>query len=122
MRSQGPQRRRGLSLIECLMLVIILGIIGGGAGQALLAVAKVPAQTNNTLTEEMAVVSKMEQMRSVSFANLPLGTAVSPYSDNVLVDVAYADPTGGNSPSTNWKQVTVRIPGGRQLVTMMSKP
>lgn len=123
MRSTGKISRRGLSLVESLMLVVVLAIISSGAGQVLQAVTKVPKQTDSTLLEETKVVSKMEQMRSVSFANLPLGTAVSPYSDgDVSVDIALADPTGGNNPSSNWKQITVRLPSGRQLVAMVCQP
>ena len=123
MRSKGVQHRRGLSLMESLMLVVILAIISTGTGQVLMAVTKIPKQTDATLRDETSIVSKMEQMRSVSFDNLPIGTAVSPYSDNgVYVDVAYADPHGGNSPSTSWKQIPVRLAAGRQIHAMVCKP
>jgi type II secretory pathway pseudopilin PulG len=123
MRSNGRQHRRGISLLESLVLVVILSIVATGAGQSLLAITKIPVQTDATLLEENALVSKMEQMRGVSFDNLAIGTALSPYSEgSMAVDVAYGDPAGGGSPNTNWKQVTVRMTNGRQLVMMVCKP
>jgi hypothetical protein len=105
------------------MLVTILGIVGTTAGQALLAISKTPKQADAALIEETALVSKMESMRSLSFDNLTIGTALADYSDNtVSVDVAYGDPSGGGAQNTNWKQITVRLAGGRQLTTFVSKP
>ena len=122
MRPNSAKHRRGLSLLESLMLVVILGITSGGVGQALIAVAKVPNAVDGTLSDEISLVSKMEFMRSVSFNNLTIGTAVSPYSDTVMVDIAYADPEGGSNPVAGWKQITVRLASGRQLSMMVSMP
>jgi type II secretory pathway pseudopilin PulG len=123
MRSNGQHRRRGLSLIESLMLVAILSIVATGAGQSLLAITKIPVQTDAALDDENVLVSKMEQVRSAAFDSLTIGTAIAPYSEgDILVDVAYADPGGGGSSNTNWKQVTVRQAGGRQLIIMVCKP
>jgi type II secretory pathway pseudopilin PulG len=123
MRTNGQPKRRGITLLESLVLVVILSIVATGAGQSLLAITKIPTQTDAMLVEENALVSKMEQMRSVSFDNLTIGTAVTPYSDEkTTVDVAYGDPAGGGSPNMNWKQITVRMANGRQLVTMVCKP
>ena len=104
------------------MLVVILGIASGGIGEAMIAVAKVPTKVDSTLTDETSMLSKMEQMRSVSFDSLPIGTSVSPYSDTTMVDISYADPHGGSSPSTNCKQIVVRLANGRQLSMMVCKP
>jgi hypothetical protein len=105
------------------MLVTILSIVGTTAGQALMSISKTPKQADNTLLEETALVSKMEFMRGISFDNLTIGTAITPYSDqSVSVDVAYGDPTGGFTPNLSWKQITVRLVGGRQLTTFVSKP
>jgi type II secretory pathway pseudopilin PulG len=123
MRSIGKTRRRGLSLLESLLLVTILSIVAVGAGQSLQAVTKIPSQTDASLAEENLLVSKLEQVRSVSFDALPIGTAVTPLSDeSVSVDVAYADPAGGATPNPSWKQVTARLAGGRQLVMTVCKP
>jgi len=108
--------------MECLMLLVILGIVSASTGQALIAVAKNPRQTDSALADETSLISKMEQMRSVDFDSLTIGTNVAPFSDAVRVDIAYADPTGGASPSVNWKQITVRMGSARQLVTTVCKP
>jgi hypothetical protein len=123
-KSSFPRRaaRRGLSLLETLMLVTILGIVGAGSGLALQTVAKTPSQTDTALTAEATLVSKMEQMKSVSFDNLTIGDGISPYSTSTIrVSVAYWDPTGGNSPSTNFKRVTVTS-NGVSLMTLVNKP
>jgi hypothetical protein len=105
------------------MLVTILGIVGTTAGQALMAISKTPKQADAVLMDETALVSKMEFMRGLAFNNLEIGTAVTPYSDEtVSVDVAYADPGGGGAMNTSWKQITVRLAGGKQLTTYVSKP
>jgi hypothetical protein len=123
MRSIGKNNRRGLSLLESLMLVVILAIVAVGAGQSLQAVSKIPSQTDASLTDESLLVSKLEQVRSVSFDSLPIGTAVTPFSDGtVSVDVVYADPAGGGTPNVSWKQVTARLTNGRQLVLTVCKP
>jgi hypothetical protein len=109
--------------MESLMLVVMLGIVGTGASQALIAVAKVPTYTDATLTDETALVSRLEQMRSIQFDSVPIGGNVSPYSDSSIgVDVAYADPRGGASPSTKWKKITAHMANGKQLVMTVCKP
>jgi type II secretory pathway pseudopilin PulG len=123
MRVIGRHHRRGISLLESLMLVVILSIVAVGAGQSLQAVTKVPRQTDVSLTEENALVSKLEEIKSASFDDLAVGTAIAPYSDGtVSVDVAYADPAGGATANMNWKQVTVRLESGRQLILTVCKP
>jgi hypothetical protein len=123
MRCKGIRNRRGISLLECLMLVTVLGIMGAGAGQALISITKVPGQTNTTLDNETHLVSKMEQLRAMNYDALTIGTAVDEFSDNnMMVDIAYADPHGGLNYSLFWKQITVRNADGRQLTMMVSKP
>ena len=122
-RFRGKPHKRGISLLESLMLVTILGIISAGAGQVLIAIGKIPGQTETTLKDETSMVSKLEQIRATDYDSLTIGTAVSPFSDGgVSVDIAYTDPHGGSSPSTNWKQITVRLANGRQLVALVCKP
>jgi hypothetical protein len=119
---RGPTRR-GLTLIESLMLVAILSIVGTTAGRCLLAVTKIPKAADSAFNDEMTLVSKMEYMRGLAYDNLIIGTAITPYSDaHVSVDVDYADPKDLGMPSLNWKKITVRLPGGQHLTTFVSKP
>jgi hypothetical protein len=114
---------RGLSLAECLMLMVVMAITGAGTGTVLSSIAKIPTQTNTNFQEGTSLVSKMEQVRAANFDALPVGTAVSPYTDNgVYVDIALADPSGGATPNANWKKITVRLANGRQLQMMVCKP
>src|ERR1035437_1492517 len=117
--SQKPGARRparGFSLMEVLLLVVVLGIVGAAAGQALQAVAKVPSQTDTVFQIETQMISKMEQIRSMTFDNVPTGTGLSDtvqiagMSYNRTVTVALADPNGGGASAT-FKQVTVACGG-----------
>jgi type II secretory pathway pseudopilin PulG len=115
--------RRGLSLIECLMLVAILSIVGTTAGRSLMAITKIPKAADSAFNDEMTLVSTMEHMRALAYDNLTVGTAITPYSNaHISVDVDYADPRELGMPSLNWKKITVRLPDGRQLTTYVSKP
>ena len=107
-------------MLECLMLVMILGMVGVGTGQALLAVAKAPGQTNQQLTHETTVVSAMEYMRSIPYDYLET-LAAQNSTTAVRITVAYADPSGGANTNSNFKKITVTS-NGITLVTMVSKP
>jgi hypothetical protein len=121
-RPQKKRRSRGLSLMEVLMLVTILGIVGAGAGLSLQAVAKTPGQTDTILVSQTNLVSKMEELRSIPFDTLPTGTNVAPYSTSaVKVDIAYADPYGGTGGNAFFKRITVTS-NGTSLVTLVCKP
>ena len=93
-----------------------------GAGLALQNVAKTPGQTDTQLNSEALLLSKMEELRSTSFTNLPTGTNVSPFSTSTIrVDIAFADPSGGFNPSANFKSITATC-NGISLVTLVCKP
>ena len=120
--------KRGFSLMEVLLLVAILGIVGAGAGKALTSIAKVPGQTDLSYQLETRLISKLEQIRSLPFDSVPIGSP-STLSDTVQVSnttyprtvtVDYADGDGNGSADLTIKQVTVTC-AGRTISTLISK-
>ena len=123
-RSQKPETRRrgsarGFSLMEVLLLVVVLGIVGGAAGQALQSVAKVPVQADLDLQIETQLISKMESIRSLPFDSVTVGN-LSSLTDTVMmnnaqytraVTVALADANGDGMTEATFKQVTIVCSG-----------
>ena len=121
--------RGGFSLMEVLLLVVILGIVGAAAGRALQAVAKVPGQNEQNFQIETLLISKMEQIRSMSFDTIAVGSPSSTLSDTVTVantsyprtvTVALADGNGDGFAETTFKQITVSC-GGQSVTTLISR-
>ncbi len=65
---------RGLTLLEAMILMVILSIVAVAAGVGIQAVAKVPAQADNTLAVNDVVVSVMEQTRASVLRTWPSST------------------------------------------------
>ncbi|GEM_PF-2234199 len=121
--------RRAFSLLECLMLVVILGIIGVAAGNALQNVAKSPGITNQSLQIETQLISKMEQIRSLPFDSVAIGNPNATLSDYVTIGnalyqrtvvVAQADANGDGMADVNFKSINVTC-GGQSITTYISK-
>lgn len=122
-------RRRGFTLIEAMLLVVVLSIVALATGTILIAAIKAPAINNTNLSIDTALKSKMEYLEAQPFANLTVGTPSS-LSDSVTingtvyprtVDVSLADPNGGSSPQPNFKLIQVQI-GGQSLYTLVTQP
>ena len=122
-------RHKGFSLMEVLMLVVVLGIVGAAAGQALRAVERAPVQNDQNFQIETQLISKMEAIRAMTFDNIAVGSPNSDLSGWVtvgtssyqcIVTVALADPNGGSSPQNNFKQITVTC-GGQSVTTCITR-
>jgi hypothetical protein len=128
-------RRRGFSLMECLMIILILGIVGGAAGQMLTALAKTPRDTETQFQIDAALVSKLEYLRSLTFDQLtlcgPTGMPLDPpMSDYVVINnksyarsvyITNVDANGDGVIDVNIKQIKVQI-GGQYLTTLVNQP
>jgi len=113
--------------MEVLLLVLVLGIVGGAAGQALQSIAKVPGQTDLNFQIETRLISKMEEIRALDFDAIDVGSP-SLLSDTVpigpqavsyarTVAVALIDANGDGAPEATFKQITITC--GGQCVTML---
>jgi prepilin-type N-terminal cleavage/methylation domain-containing protein len=121
-------RRRGFSLVEVLILVAVLGIVGAAAGRALQAAAKMPVTTENNLEIETALITKMESIRALAFANIAVGAPNATLSDTVTiggtsyartVTVALADANGDGNAESTFKTITVTC-NGMTVTTQVS--
>jgi type II secretory pathway pseudopilin PulG len=119
----------GFSLMEVLLLVAVLGIVGAATGKALIAIAKVAPQNDISYQLETRLISKMEEIRSMAFDAVAVGSPNSTLSDSVTVlnvayprtvTVALADGNGDGTADSTFKQVTVTC-GGRSISTLISK-
>jgi len=120
------KKQRGFSLIEVLLLVSVLGIVGGAAGQAMMVVAKVPSQTDLHFQIETRLISKMETIRAMDFDNIndsltdsvPIGPQDTMYLRNV--EVINIDGNGDGYADLTFKQVTITC-GGQSVTMFVSK-
>jgi len=123
--------RRGFSLMEVLVLVVVLGIVGAAAGQALQAMARTPVAADETFQIETQIISKMEELRALSFASVVVGATTSTVSigdasvgGNVkyyqmTVTISLADANGDGIADATMKQISVTC-GGQTMTTMIS--
>lgn len=127
--SRARRRAAAFSLMECLMLIVILGIVGVGAGQALQSVAKSAGQTDTAFQIETQLLSKMEQIRALAFDSVAVGAPNSALTDTLTINnqsyartvtVALADANGDGVVEANFKQITVTC-GGQSVSTCISK-
>ena len=108
------------------MLVVALGIIGTAAGTAMQVMAKAPAQTDAYFQIETQLISKMEQIRSLPFASVTVGTGLS---DSITVNgttyqrsvtVILTDGNADGIADTSFKQVTVTC-GNQTISTLIAQ-
>jgi Tfp pilus assembly protein PilV len=118
---------RGISLMECMLLVVILGIVSLGFGIAMQSSARVPAGVDQRLAIHTLLVDKMEDLASLDFATIAANTGLS---DTVTVSgqtmartvtVAALDADGINGVDNDFLEVTVTI-GGQYLKTRVTQP
>src|ERR1041384_7997173 len=64
------RRRRGLTMIEAMLLLVTISIVAVAAGVGLQAVAKVPAQTDDILSINSEIIDRIEQMKATAWANM----------------------------------------------------
>ncbi|HVT82381.1 MAG TPA: hypothetical protein VHM90_17185 [Phycisphaerae bacterium] len=118
-----PRRPRGLTLIECMMLMVVMSVVVVGTGVALQSLVKVPTGNNRALVVSNLMSDKMERLKALGFTAL---SATASGSDSVTVDnVAYtrtwtitANP--GGTYDANFIQITVTI-GNRSIVSAVCK-
>jgi Tfp pilus assembly protein PilV len=120
---------RGFSLLEVLVLVVVIAIVGVAAGQALVNVARTPVAADQNFQIETQLISKMEDIRAMSFDSVAVGSPNSTLSDIVTiagtdyqrtVTVTLADANGDGLAEAGFKAITVTC-GGQTVSTLISR-
>jgi prepilin-type N-terminal cleavage/methylation domain-containing protein len=114
--------RRGFTLVEAMVLMVILSIVAVAAGVGLQAVAKVPTAVDQKMAINNAVVDYLEQWKAKSWATMnpsaPANYSVTDtvtvngksYSRTVLVENADpASPESGGTASLDFRRITVTV-------------
>ena len=121
------RNHRGISLLEAILMVVVLGIVSLGFGIALQSNVRIPSAVDQRLTIHTFLVEKMEDLMSQSFATL---AANSGLTDTVTVNgqtltrtvtVAQADADGNGTVDSDFLEITVTI-GGQSLKTRVTQP
>jgi len=122
MRMQKKSHRRGLTLIECIIVVTVLGVVAVGAGVGLQAVAKTPSQADQQLAVSNALMHGVEVTLAQPWASMTSGTStVQIYGVNYTrtITVADANPQsndGTGTTRTDFRRITVSLRPATQTV------
>jgi hypothetical protein len=119
--------RRGFTLVEAMLLVVILGIVSLGFGIGMQANTRVPAAVDFRLAVHTRLVEKMEDLAALDFATLAANTGLS---DSVTVNgqtlartvtATPIDADGVNGVDSDFLEVAVTL-NGQTLKTRVAKP
>ena len=117
--------------MEVLVMVVVLGIVGAAAGQALQAMARTPVAADETFQIETQIISKMEELRCQTFAAVVVGSTNSTVSIGdatvggavkyyqMTVVVSLADANGDGVADATLKQISITC-GGQTMTTLIS--
>jgi hypothetical protein len=121
------RRPRALTLIECMLLVVFLGIISLGFGVGMQSISHVPDGVDQRLALHTCLVEKMEDLLSLDFPTLAANSGLSdtvPYQGRSFprtVTVAAIDADGISGANADFIEITVTI-GDQYLKTRMTQP
>ncbi len=116
-------RRRAVTLLESMLLMVVLSIIVLGTGIAFQTLADIPKANNSALTVANLLVDKMEKLRALGFTTL--STTANGSETIVMNNVSYtrtwtitANP--GSAYDANFLQLVVAI-GNQNLTSAVCK-
>ena len=117
----------GVSLLESMILVVIVGIVSLGFGISLQSSARVPGAVDQRLAIHTRLVEKIEDLSSQNFATLAANTGLSDtvtignksYARTVTVATFDANNKGSGEPDI--LEITVTI-DGQFLKTRVIQP
>ena len=122
-----PKPARGFTLIEAMFLLVVLSIVAVGAGIGLQSVAKVPANTDQIMAINNAIVDSIEQWKAKAWASQVSQTdavTINNKSYTRTISVANADPsdpeTGANTQA-DFHRITVQI-GSQTMRSYVVQP
>jgi hypothetical protein len=118
----------GLTLLECLILLVVMSIVTVAAGVGIQSVAKVPTQADDRLIISSKLVDCLEQLRAEPWATMsskaaslsvtPVTVGNKTYS--CTVTVASADPDGSGTQA-DFRILTATI-GTRSMSVYATQP
>jgi hypothetical protein len=119
--------RKGVTLMESMLLVVIMGIVSLGFGIALQSSARIPEGVDQRLAIHTFLVEKMEDLASLDFATINANSGLSDTVSvngqtlNRVVTVTAKDADGINGVDNDFLEVTVTI-GSQYLKTRVTQP
>ncbi len=125
-RSQ-PRAPRGVTLLESMILVIIVGIVSLGFGISLQSSARLSSAVDQRLDIHTRLVEKMEDLMSLDYVTLSANSGLSDtvsihgVTCNRTVTVATKDADGSGTADADFLEVTVTI-NGQSLVARVTQP
>lgn len=121
------KHRKGLSLIEAMILLVIMSVVSLGVGAGLRAVTRMPEGIDDRMAVHIKLIEKLEELKTLSFALLNNGTnrsdtvTIAGQTVNRTVTIAQADADGANGVNADFLQITVTI-NGSSLATRVCQP
>ncbi len=125
------RRPRGLSLVECIILMVVFSVVAVAAGVGLQSVSKSWSAVDDKLWTSQQIISKMESLRDTAYASLVSGTSTSDANYKgttytITWTVTEIDPTKptqsppASKNNSGLKQLTVSM-NGQSLSTWISQ-
>jgi Tfp pilus assembly protein PilV len=118
---------KGVTLLECMLLVVILAIVFLGFGIAMQSTARVPVDAEQRLAIHTLLVDKMEDIASLDFATIAANAGLSDtvsFNGQSLprtVTVKPIDADGLNGVDNDFLEVKVAI-ADQYLKTRVTQP
>jgi len=119
MRSRGHPS--GLTLVEAILLLVIVSIVAVAAGVGLQAVAKVPDNTNDTMTINNTLVNVLEQMEAQMTGSSPGWPSTSTTTAYSLT-LPNTNSSGGTCTYAITTSAALNTVDGTQTVVSFSTP
>src|SRR5439155_286801 len=128
--------KRGFTLIEAMVLLVILSIVSVAAGIGLQSVIKAPTAADQIMAIDNFEVDTLEQWKVKTWAAMnPSSPYATPYSvsDTVTIngknytrmvvvsDADPASPESGGTPQPDFRRITVVI-NSQRMRTYVAKP
>jgi hypothetical protein len=118
---------KGVTLLESMLLVVLLGIVSLGFGIAMQSSARIPVGVDQRLAIHTFLVEKMEDLTSLDFATVAANSGLSDtvtvngQTLNRVVTVKLIDADGNGSAEADFLEVAVAI-GDQYLKTRVTQP
>jgi type II secretory pathway pseudopilin PulG len=114
-------RRRAITLIECIVLMVVLSVVSVAAGIGLQSVSKSPSGVENRLWTSQQIASRLESLRDTSYAGILSGSATSdPDYKGVTYTITWTVTEIDPDSPTSTPPITQAGSGFKQIVVSMN--